>query len=545
VTLTTGERVLAAVMPKFWQNFPRAIGASGMVIEIGLWPGQFPDVHELQGGEQKTHEIALAFGADPVTDVPMHWCRVPAIVRADPAWYCQSGVIPYLTPAHADDTGEYAALVRSAIEGPDTFVAKRERIDEYGWRHFGDIYADHEAVRGPAETPLVSHYNNQYDALAGFAVQFFRSGDPRWWTQLNELAAHVTDIDLYHASGDKSAYSGGLFWHTSHYVDAGRSTHRAYPRHPGVPGGGPSGEHCYAAGLALHYYLTGDCRSRAGAIQLADWVLQADDGTRSVFRWLDRGDTGLASSTGSPSYHGPGRGAGNTITTLLVGHRLAGDARYLEKAEQLIRRCIHPDDDVAARGLLNAEQRWSYTVLLEALGHYLDDCAERGVSGRMFAWARRSLVRYARWMADHEYPYLDKPELLEHPTETWAAQDMRKCEVFLYAALHAFDAADRRVFFDRAALFFRASTTTLMRFPTRTLARPVVILLNRGFRFAWFSNHPTALPPPAPPDDDRDFGSPAVFIPQRQRAIARARWIATTGALVVGAAIVAGLAYVF
>ena len=54
----------------------------------------------------------------------------------------------------------------------------------------------------------------------------------------------------------------------------------------------------------------------------------------------------------------------------------------------------------------------------------------------MYSYARITLLRYADWMAEHEYPFLDKPEKLEFPTETWAAQDMRKVEVFQWAARH-------------------------------------------------------------------------------------------------------------
>ena len=36
----------------------------------------------------------------------------------------------------------------------------------------------------------------------------------------DELAQHVVDIDVYHTTKDKSAYNGGLFWHTYHYGDA-------------------------------------------------------------------------------------------------------------------------------------------------------------------------------------------------------------------------------------------------------------------------------------------------------------------------------------
>ena len=56
------------------------------------------------------------------------------------------------------------------------------------------------------------------------------------------------------------------------------------------------------------------------------------------------------------------------------------------------------------------------------------------------------MLHYARWMAGHERPYLDRPEILEFPTETWDAQDMRKSEVFDLAALHAASAFERAQF---------------------------------------------------------------------------------------------------
>src|SRR5262249_19778633 len=157
-----------------------AVEAGGGRLALRLFPRQSVEPHELQGGEQKTHVFFVAFGPDAVSDEPLAWCRAPATARAEPAWYCDSGALPFLTPRAEDPSPAYLALVDAAVEGADAFDAKRERIDEYGWRHFGDVYADHEAVfhKGPA--PLASHYNNQYDAVAGFAYQFCRGGDLRW-----------------------------------------------------------------------------------------------------------------------------------------------------------------------------------------------------------------------------------------------------------------------------------------------------------------------------------------------------------------------------
>ncbi len=341
---------------------------------------------------------------------------------------------------------------------------------------------------------------------------------------MDELAWHVIDIDIYHTDRDKAVYNHGLFWHTYHYVDADTATHRSYPRVAKVNGGGPGNEQNYAAGLVLHYFLTGNAASRETATALARRVLAMDDGRNTVFRWLDRGYTGLASASRTPLYHGPGRGSANSIAVLLDGHLLTGDPVFLEKAEQLLRRCIHPNDDIPARNLLDAENRWFYTMFLQSLGRYLDHKAELGQLDFMYAYARASLLHYARWMADHEYPYLDKPEILEYPTETWVAQDMRKSDIFKYAAKHA-TGAERDLFLERSEFFFRYVTTRLPTMPTRTLCRPVVLLLSNGLMHAYFQKH-LGEAAPAGPRPEQDFGRPEVFVPQKVRAKKRLVFIA-------------------
>ena len=504
---------LGLAVEHFWQNFPREIDADARSLVLRLLPMQAPSCHELQGGERKTHRFTLGFGADPAAMDAVYWGREAATTTASPEWYCEAAALPHLTPADGSRDARYERLVSAAIQGDDSFERKREVIDEYGWRNFGDIYADHENAYCEAPGPIVSHYNNQYDAVAGFAAQFMRSGDARWWRAMNELAWHVADIDVYHTDRDKPAYNGGLFWHTFHYVPAGRCTHRSYPRHPKVWGGGPANEHNYATGLRLHYLLTGDPESRATAIGLADWVIAMDDGRRTILRWIDPSPTGLASATQSPSYHGPGRGAGHSILALLDGHRLTGVPRFLAKAEELVRRCIHPHDDIAARQLLDAERRWSYIVFLQALGRYLEHKAERGEMDATYSYARESLLHYARWMAAHEYPYLEKPEILEYPTETWAAQDVRKSDVFSYAAQHA-KGEQREGFIERAAFFFDASLSRLERSETRTLARPVVLLLTNGLMH--LSDDAVAEAPGG--ETEPRFDRPVPFVPQKEAA---------------------------
>jgi hypothetical protein len=201
-------------------------------------------------------------------------------------------------------------------------------------------------------------------------------------------------------------------------------------------------------------------------------------------------------------------------------HRLTGDRAFLKSAEALIRRCIHPADNIAQRDLLDTERRWSYTVFLQALAEYLEQKNELSERDEMYGYARASLLHYAEWMVDHEYPYLDKPEILEYPNETWPAQDLRKCDVLNLAARHVDDSV-RRTFLERADFFFRSATTALAGKSSHSLTRPLVLILTHGHMHAWFQSN-AAAPALPPADVDPDFGKPTAFVPQRTRVLRRA-----------------------
>jgi len=517
-----GDTRISVALPYFWEVFPKAIEADAHQCVVSMFPRASGDVHELQGGERSTFTFAVCFGRDTVTAEPLGWVRSPLRVAAASLAYRQAGAWAPMGAGSGPSAEGYEALINTAIHGPESFKERRETIDEYGWRNFGDLYADHEGA-------LVSHYNNQYDAIAGFITRYLQTGDHRWWVLADELAGHVTDIDLYHTTRDRAAYNGGYFWHTQHYQAAGTATHRSYSRRSGTSGGGPCSEHNYTTGLMLHHFMTGSERSRAAVIQLANWVLDMDDGSKSRFRWIDRRDTGLASVTRSPDFHGPGRGAGNSINALIDAHRLTGEPRYLEKAEALIARAVHPDDDPESIDPLDAENRWSYTVFLQTLGKYLEYRADRGLIDAKYQYARSVLLKYALWMCDHERPYLEAPERLEFPTETWAAQDIRKAAVFEYAARHTHDEGARACFMARADRFVDYSVNALTNAPTGRLTRPLVLLLAYGFQRPMFDLKSVPLPVFA-----RTFARES-FTPLRQRLARRLAW---TGAGLSAAAIV-------
>jgi len=265
-----------------------------------------------------------------------------------------------------------------------------------------------------------------------------------------------------------------------------------------------------------HYFATGDESSRETVIGLAQWVLDLDDGNKHMLGWLDRGHTGDATWSTRRSDPPPGRAGANAVTALLDAFALSCERRFIEKAEELVRRCIHPSDDIDSRDLFDAERHWSYTMFLQAVGRYLDTKAELGELDANYAYAQESLLHYARWMAKNETPYFTRAGRLEYPTETWSAQDMRKSDIFKFALKHSSD-AEREQFAERSGFFFRSSVTELSMANTSSLTRPVVLMMTCGYMHAYFQSHPDEAVPGTPPRVE--FGRPERFVSQRERVV--------------------------
>lgn len=505
-------QTLAVAVPDFWQQFPKAIVVDQHEVQVGLFPATNSS-HELQGGERKRHTVWLSWSAGEMS--PLQWVHQPATFAATREWHAATSAWPCFTSSDALPAAAQTVLA-SATSGERSLPAKREVIDEYGWRHYGDVWGDHEARFYIGEAPVISHYNNQFDLLYGTLVQWLHSSDDTWWQIAAPLARHVIDIDIYHTSADRPQFSGGLFWHTDHYLSAHTATHRTYSRANGGDGdygGGPSCEHNYTTGLLHYYYLTGDPAAYEAVKTLADWVLGMEDGSRSPWRWLDDGPTGLATRTLDDNYHGPGRGAANSVQALLDAWELTQSRHYLAFAEMLIRRVVHPGDDLAALQLLDAEQRWSATMFLVALDRYLQVKHTAGEYDESYAYARQCLQHYACWMLEHERPYLDHPEQLQYVTETWAAQDLRKANVLRLAATDADPALARRLH-AKADTLAEQAWQTLLSFPTYHVTRSIAIVATEAIREVASR---TRSPRPAGPTLT-DFGKPQVFVSSRVRA---------------------------
>jgi hypothetical protein len=563
LALESDSHTLAIACNRFWQNFPAAIRADNCCIEFGMFPIESGYPHELQGGEQKTFSFAAYHGTQTAETRPLDGYLSEPFPVISQEYLESTSVLPGIAKrlssqglAGLDASRTYQKLVDQAIEGADSFFAKREKIDEYGWRNYGDVYGDHEAVYHSGPTPLISHYNNQYDCVLGFCYQFLRSGDPRWYEQMIAMADHAWDIDTYHTTQDKLLYNGGLFWHTYHYADADTGTHRSYPRsllkedhfqsgkdlgdlgNTGKSlkkvygkGGGPAASQNYSTGWMVAYYLTADARYKEAAIQAADYVVRIEDGSKTPFRWLSSGPTGYATCS-SDGYYGPGRASANSTLALLTGFELTADRKYLDMAVALMHRTVHPEQNLDRLDLLNAELRWFYTMYLQALCRLIDLLETQPGQETELQYAVASLLHYALRMVANERPILDTPEKLQYPTETWAAQDIRKWHVLAYAARWCGSQQEGQAMLDKAEWFYEYVMRTLDGFETKSLCRPVVLLMNygwqrRGMNDAFREHGLRHIERPS------HWPSMKNFIPQRQIAIQRAKRIVMSAAVVL------------
>jgi hypothetical protein len=497
---------ISGTIKNFWQNFPNSLEGQENCLFFRMFPCQYDDFFELQGGEQKTHTLYISFDASD-HEIKLDWVDFPLIVSSEPESYAKAGVFPYLVPDTELESKDLIEFVNTAVEGDRSFFKRREIIDEYGWRNFGELYADHEAVMNKEDKPFISHYNNQYDCINGFLYRFAASGDYRWFVLADQLAGHVRDIDIYHTQADRPEFNNGLFWHTNHYMEAETATHRCYSRFQVTPsqvagyGGGPALSHCYTTGLLNHYYMTGEGSSKETVMMIGGFVEQnykisrlltlrsmvfvkkAIHNIRNLKTLKQRVNINKIYNL-----NGPGRASGNAVNTMLDAFNMTGDPTYLRMAEEIIMLCIHPEDEIESRELMDIENRWMYTIFLQALMKYLGIKKILNQFDSMWSYARDSLLSYARWMVSYEKLYLDQPNKLDFPNETWPAQDFRKICILKYAQDISVTEEEARQFGIKAEDLFEKAFIQYKQFDTRFLTRPVILIINNAIQYQYMAS---------------------------------------------------------
>lgn len=487
INKTISNSSLTMHIENFWQKFPKAIEVNANSVTLGLFPHQATGGFELQPGEKKSDTFYVDYGGNKDQ---LHHFESPIHISVCVDYLTKTKAIPFFSTTESETS--YNDIINDGINSANNFFHKRELIDEFGWRNFGDLYADHETLECLGNDELISHFNNQYDPLYGLLKQYLTTNNLQWLTLANDLADHVKNIDIYHTTQDRNEYNGGLFWHTDHYLPAETASHRTYSKHQisnayqdHAGGGGPGGQHCYTTGLMLHYFLTGDESSKQAVTKLSNWITNVYEGSGTLADFLlaiknkNRNDTKNIFTGKYPL----DRGTGHYITALIDTYELTGKQSYLDKASLIIKNTIHPEDDIEARNLDNVEECWFYTVLLQAIYRYLQTKENSYQFDRSFNYAKNALLHYANWMCKNEQPYLTTPENLEYPNHTWAAQDIRKANILYMASYFAKNETLKQSCQDKANSIYNYVIQTLSNEPTRSFTRILSILMqNHGIK---------------------------------------------------------------
>ena len=266
------------------------------------------------------------------------------------------------------------------------------------------------------------------------------------------------------------------------------------PAQPVGSSGGPSAEHCYTSGLLLHYRLTGDRNSAEAVLELAAWIRAAHDGDKTLLARLVKVRRHevqnilalLSRRRANPYRYQINRGTGNLIVALLDAFDLSEDRDWLDTAEKVLQSTFHPEDTISERELDDIERGWSYTVFLQSVLRYLAVKEALGETDASYLHALSGFLAYLDWMLAHERPYLDTPERLEFPNDTWAAQDIRKHGLLIAAA--AYNPLRAKEYLEKATDFEAHVLLKLRASDSRHFSRiQILILWNLGIA-SHFSN---------------------------------------------------------
>lgn len=388
VQAQAGSLHLGMGIREFWQNFPVALDTAAQApASIEFFASNYgTGEHELQGGEAKTWDACLAlapqaFDADASRRLQALCVAPLAVLPAAEALEAAQAEGPFVRRDDVRRPAFEKAVLAMLRDPRRNALTQREVIDEYGWRNYGDLWADNErgCKNAPRESQLViSHYNQEYDWGFGMLYQALRNAGvdnaaAADWLALGRAALrHEADIDTYHVwpreEAQDGVYCGGHFTHTAHGVEPGDATHRGAPTDkywntadwPWGRGGGPESGHFHSRGQWLLYYLTGDRRHRDTALECTacvEYKIGADK-----FAQLDACI----------------RDAGHSLQVLADAFAATQDEKYLRLAEKVYERANFKKQWQEKLDKNPGAGDFSNTIYLRETARLLDVLADHG-----------------------------------------------------------------------------------------------------------------------------------------------------------------------
>ncbi len=288
-----------AVGPRwFWERFPQAVRFTPDAVRFDLLPealdpGDLPTrwldrmrevtdryavggvgypqspgkmgLFRLARGEALSQEFGILADGGAADSPAAGRERLAAPLRAvaDPAYTASTGAFGPLVPKDPRRLARYEQLVERCYEG---YLAQRQKRREYGFENFGD--STFEWGYGPSYTYWS---NSEYDHHHGFALEYLRSGDPRWWDLCETTARHYRDVVVVHHASAESGIRGGphhhnatSLWMPQHDDQCWIADHTLAGCHVG---------HSWVEGIIAYAWLSGDPWAEEVIAEMADWYV--------------------------------------------------------------------------------------------------------------------------------------------------------------------------------------------------------------------------------------------------------------------------------
>ncbi|MFC2076610.1 hypothetical protein ACFLT7_05960 [candidate division KSB1 bacterium] len=292
--MSAGSFGLTVAMRNVWQEYPQEIhldGRSGIVkacfwpihgpvmdlrrysdymyrllgeVTFARWSGSFQNEAKATG-LAKTHECLLNFHPGPAEEKTAQAVsdaiNQPSIIYVTPEWYRDTRALGYYSLI---DKKRYPRLERTLGRYIDFFLASQDYWGWYSWLDYGDIGHMWGSTfwDGPDGKPDMRHewdYDigrwgwTNTEGMPGiwFHLHWLRTGERKYFLAAEAQARHTRDIDIFHWGHNKGR--GHTRHNVNHWGDGDYEDRISGP-----------------ISYSLHYYMTGDERSREVAEMVVD-----------------------------------------------------------------------------------------------------------------------------------------------------------------------------------------------------------------------------------------------------------------------------------
>ncbi len=326
--LVADDGSMAVACRDFWQNYPKGFEVVADAVSIDLCPDfeaglydEFPfekeghqlyyylleGTYTLKRGIAKTHELLVDFGGG---DCAAH-CALfqrPLLLTAEPQWCCDSKAFYNVAPR---DEERFTAYEQAIDRNLQNYISRREGQHDFGMMNYGDWYGERGSNWG----------NIEYDTQHAFFLEYIRSGNPDAFFLGDAAELHNRDIDTVQWSDDPHQL-GAVYVHQMCHV--GGYYDRSVPDTLGFPRAGYTVTHAWTEGHFDHYYLTGDPRSLATGMAVADFF--TDKELSRPYDWT---------SAREPGWH---------LIMLASALAATNDPYYLNAARIVVDRVLETQD---------------------------------------------------------------------------------------------------------------------------------------------------------------------------------------------------------